>query len=177
MTLKETINLYCDYGKHVVINNGVWFVIFSPFKDKEHENYRCSTLEHCVSDCSYSISRWDCSDYELSNIEKTGWKFHSIWTPPAPKQFEVGQLVDVLENAKDHAQFNDWNKEAKNMVGQKGLEIKGIDDEGYNVWQKDKKDWWLFEHKYLIPHIPEQTTDILIKNGKKYKVQIIEEIK
>lgn len=172
MTLQETVNLYCGYGKHVVISNGEEYNLISPFKDK-YGNYRISSIENTLDKIfnyvSYNQGR---GKEQFSKLEENGWKYHSIWIPPAPKQFEPGQLVDVLENANDHVRF----KEAKNMVGQKGLEIKEKSGIYYMVWQKDKKDWWSFPHECLAPHIPEQPTDILIKDGKKYKVQIIEEI-
>lgn len=185
MKLKEIVNLYCDHGKHVVISNGEQYILISPFKDRDG-NYRSSgiedTLDKIFNYVGY-INVW--VKEQFFSLEKDGWKYHSIWTPPDPKPFEINQLVDILENCVESVDYNFWPIYAKDMVGKKGLRVtlvtndhKGIN---YSIWDENDGNCWCFSHKYLAPHIPEeqqkQNIDVLIKDGKKYKVQIIEEIK
>lgn len=93
-----------------------------------------------------------------------------------PKKYLNGQKVDILEIAREAKGFEDWSSDRKEMVGQKGLEVKNQTVEGsYSIYTKDKTRAFIFPHWCLAPHKKEEPLTLL-KDGKKYEVQIIREL-
>lgn len=107
------------------------------------------------------------------------------------KHYEVGQLVDILESARECGNYDEWCDTKKVMVGQKGLEVKEVYNNGLyytihpsiTIWNKDKSDYFSFRLEYLSPHTSEiglkeqEAIDIvnrLAEQGKiKNKVELI----
>ena len=179
MTLYETIDLYCRKGLYPMVTNGEKFCIVSPHKDPD--GYWRDSAEHNNSEDTCSKRIGDCNGYskeEWDGQEEKGWKFHSVHETPV-EHYEVGDKVDTLESVKNHPNYKKWDESKQKMVGQKGLKIREVFDNfqglHYELWNKDKTDHWYFRHEWLVPHI--ETEDILVKDGKKYRVQILEEIK
>lgn len=75
-----------------------------------------------------------------------------------PEVYQVGDIVEILENASECGDYQYWNDGAIDMVGQSGFEIRGVRDrqEGvwYSVWSGDKSDYWPFPH-YCVRRILE----------------------
>lgn len=128
------------------------------------------TVEDCKKNnvCGETWSIEDLQNYFTDEYE--------IVTEP-PTRYKKGDLVDILPIAKEAPGFEERIKEAKEMVGQKGLEIQFCYSGGgrYYVYTKDKSDSWVFPYWCLAPHFKEESDDkmeeameLLKKNG--YKV-------
>lgn len=168
------------HGLYVVESKDNKIQIFSPIKDWAGD-YRSSgrhdSLEKAKQyigfDCGYS------SEY-FSKYSKN-WKILTPFYLEAEERFEVGDKVVILETVEETDGWKYYKEYYPDMKG----EIVKTDcgtEAGfhYEVKGKDGYTFWLNE-KYLAPapdfEEEEEEEDILIKNGKKYRVKIMGEIK
>ena len=89
---------------------------------------------------------------------------------PAPKLLKPGDKVEILENVREHPDFERWLDPAKEMVGQKGLEIRRIDVGDYCVYTKDKSDHYSFPYWAVVPYYEDEEEETL--SGKEVTVTI-----
>jgi hypothetical protein len=98
------------------------------------------------------------AEKDINNYaENSNEKIVSYYLPPR-KKFEKGDLVDILPQAKETGGYDDLREEVKEMARQKGLEIRNILDNSngiyYEIYNKDKSDYFIFLARYIVPHIP-----------------------
>lgn len=155
--------------------------------DTEEEEY---TIVFRETDDLFLASYWEKSiDWclRVGVWEKAKTYFNKllfIISPYAekPPVLKVGDKIQILEVAKECGNYEDWDKEKKDMVGTVG-EIKEVIDNSqgvyYWIWNKDKSNWWNFPHYAVCLAVdepaeeePEETLEI---NGKKYKRSEVEE--
>lgn len=68
---------------------------------------------------------------------------------------KVGDLVDISPKLNNHPDYELWCKERKELAGKKELEIKRIDCGDYQVWNKEKSEWFWIPLIYVKRHVPE----------------------
>lgn len=109
------------------------------------------------------------SDYSPQHIDQY-WQI----IRPLPKKhvlLKVGDFVDIDPIAKECGDYYKWCIEAQAMIGQKGSEIKctrtSLGDFGYDVYTKDKSNYYYFPHWCVTPHFQDVEETIEI-DGKKY---------
>jgi len=124
-------------------------------------------LEGCINTLGIIAS----PEEEINKYEKEEEKLTDYYQPKI-KQYEVGQLVDILESARDIGNFEDWDNKAKEMVGQKGLKIQNVYHNAsvfyYEIETKDGSDWYFFSHNCLAPHFGEEKKPELTSEQKEY---------
>ncbi len=64
-----------------------------------------------------------------------------------PQLFEVGDLVEVCESARECGDFEDWNREKKDMIGKQYI-IDKVKDDSYGI-RYMISDFYLFPHYAL----------------------------
>lgn len=156
---KHIIDLV-SYGHRVAVkdNSGLWKVFINiQLEGRLSGTSTNDSIEKCLAN---GLGSANYSEKDLIDIFTDEYQIVQIVTK-APKQYKVGQRVDILEIAKELPEFEYWDNEKKEMVGQKGLEISGVvyDNGTYGVYKKDKSDYWSFPHWCLAPHYEEESDD------------------
>ena len=154
------------------------YTIYTSIKSDGYirSSYLKDTLEECLNSLGITII----AEKDINNYaENSNEKIVSYYLPPR-KKFEKGDLVDILPQAKETGGYDDLREEVKEMARQKGLEIRNILDNSngiyYEIYNKDKSDYFIFLARYIVPHIPEETqaeNEIIITAdmvGKKVKI-------
>ena len=143
------------------------FELYSSVDDTSR--IRCSdkyeTLEECYGDL------WSIRD-DTVDINKMDIKKISVYQRPVryPKVWDKVQLLDIFKETSDWCDKWVVNEETPYNVS----EVRES-----NVWLDIPKLWiCYFDYRVIAPriHDEEDQEDILIKNWKKYRVQILEEI-
>ncbi len=108
MKLFEKINKTCRHGHHAVVETDEGqYVIVSPFKDVLGY-WRISEADETIEEAGQTIGSYDGSPEERwDELENDGWKFQSVYTPSF-QYYKEGDLVDVLPNAKDLPEYDEW---------------------------------------------------------------------
>lgn len=164
-SLYEKIQLGAKHGLYSLIQpEHGYFYLVTPFKDR-NGYYRESGYGDSFEETLLSVAVDDGESKQAwKNVEKVH-KFiryvsHAEIIKPEP--YKVGDLVDVLEIAKENPDYESWQQARKNMVGEKGLEIESVHDDyvglHYTIYKKDKPGPFFFRHEWLAPHIPEDGT-------------------
>jgi hypothetical protein len=92
-----------------------------------------------------------------------------------PEVYQVGDKVEILENARECGDFHIWASEKHNMVGQLGFEINEVVDGmggiRYWIYNFEKSGIFLFPH-YCVRRIEKKEETINIE-GKDYTLSQI----
>ena len=93
---------------------------------------------------------------------------------PAPKLLKAGDKVEILENVRELPGLDDWFDEKKEMIGQKGFEIRSFDIVDYEIFTKDKRNSYSFPHWAVAPcyEDEEETYEQETLSGKEVTVTI-----
>ena len=162
----ELLGPVLDQGHWVAMehNNGRWKVFMYQRPDGEFEGTVCrEKIEQCL------ICGVVGTIYTKEDIENDFTGKYAIVTP-APKMLEVGDMVQILDIAKECERYKYWHYEAKEMVV--GLfvglfEISDITNGNYSIWNKDKTCSWDFP-QWAVAKAPEtKHSQQDIENAKK----------
>ena len=115
------------------------------------------------------------AEYALKIFDK-----YDLKITPIPHLYkEIKGKVDILDcpEMREMAERTNWNKDKREMIGQKGFNVCKYcdDDQSYEIYTKDKTDWYIFPAWAVVPSFEEENP-ILEKDGKRYEVKIIREI-
>ena len=117
--------------------------------------------ESLMSDIS---TLWTKSEIDSESITK-------ITPIPRPIKFlKAGDRVDILENAKDLPDYENWYDSKKAMVGETKLEINDIGSCYYKIGDSNNSHYFPFH--CVSPHIEEEEKTINIE-GKDYTISEI----
>lgn len=112
----------------------------------------CDTMEECKRGRVGG-------NYSIQELQDIFTNEYEIVTEP-PMLYKKGDLVDILPIAKELPGFERWREKAREMVGQKGLQIKFVYYDGtYTIYTKDKSGCYDFPHWCLAPHFQEESDD------------------
>ena len=122
----------------------------------------------------------DSMDYGLRGINYSEQRFEEKFTDnykvvtPAPKLLKAGDKVEILENVRELPGLDDWFDEKKEMIGQKGFEIRSFDIVDYEIFTKDKRNSYSFPHWAVAPcyEDEEETYEQETLSGKEVTVTI-----
>lgn len=133
---------------------------------------RCSWWEKSIGNCYDSLWTIFYTKNHINSLENITI---SVYQRPV-RYPKVWDKVQILESVKQSLRWDEWANEAKEMIWWP-FEVKSVYIGGCDIYTKDKSGYYLFDYRHLAPRIEDkEQTDILIKDGKKYKVQILEEI-
>ena len=128
-------------------NNGRWKVFMYQRPDGEFEGtVGHNTIKECLT---FGLIG---GAYTKEDIKDDFTGKYAIVTP-APKMLEVGDMVQILDIAKECEGYESWHHEAKDMVGGV-LNIRNVASTYYCVWNKDKTCSWNFPH-WAVAKAPE----------------------
>ena len=158
MTLYERLENDIEHGlMPITINTNKKFIIWSSMM--KGGVIRRSKKETRIKKCIDSLGWVAYNRYDVNALEKKGVRFHSYYHRPT-KQYKKGDMVDILEIANTCGSYDDLLDDKKEMIGQKGLEIKDVFDLYYGlhylIYNKDKRFFFTFRHDYLAPHYTEE---------------------
>jgi len=158
----ELLGPVLDQGHWVAMeyNNRGWKVFMYQRPDGKFQgtNFR-EKIEQCL------ISGVVGTIYTKKDIEDDFTGKYAIVTP-APKMLEEGDMVQILDIAKETKDYECWGDAQKEMVG--GVfEIDDVASTYYCVWNKDKTCSWNFPH-WAVAKAPEtKHSKQDIENAKK----------
>lgn len=164
MTLYSQLKKAIEHGLMPVVTGDdggytVWTSI------REDGSIRCSHRRNSIEECLESLGIISPTEKWI-NIFESHFNGHIIgYHQPKITPYKVGELVDVLESARECRGYEEWSKEKKAMVGDKGLKINDVMDttEGLNyyVWNKEQTSAWTFSHAHVAPHFPESEPETI----------------
>lgn len=114
--------------------------------------------------------------YTKEEIEQYFTNEYQI-VPRIPKPYRTGDLVDILDTPEVREYVKDYGELSLEIVGQKGLEIMGIEGMHIRIYLKDKSDWYTFPYLAVAPHFKEEpkvnlTDEELIKELTKRNLTV-----
>lgn len=94
-----------------------------------------------------------------------------------PEVYKQGDLVEILENARECGDFEGWVGRAKNMIGTL-CEIREVRDNAYGIYYQiyttDQSDWWWFPH-YCVKKVgqKDETVELTLEQiAQKFEVDV-----
>lgn len=136
-------------------NDGDWKVFIFVRDNKFLQGtYYQKTVEECIS---FGLSDSYFSKEYIEEKFKTNYKI----VTPTPNLLKTGDKCEVLDSEliRKYAKENRWGEEKVGLIGGKGFEVKelNIPYSHYEIWTKDKSDWFYYPTWAVAPYFEEET--------------------
>lgn len=96
-----------------------------------------------------------------------------------PEVYKVGDMVEILENARECRRYEFWDNKKTQMIASGAFEIQGVHDDmygiSYDIYNKSESNHWVFPH-YCVRKVEDSIKEMTIEQLEKelgYKIKVV----